>query len=277
MPTASSQLTIQFPFMPEVVWIFNNNAIVYNSQNNYVFELLIRNKKYGTGNLYGEYNVINWSDNSISYYQTFSSGADTQGRYLNSNTQWSVFCLGTNKISPFEKIITTSSTYTIPASGKYNLELYGGGGGVDCTAYHQPLTVAGGTCCQRYEELSFTKGQVVDVIIGEGGTSKVLSNQPSATAGQSTSFGNYSVPRGGLTIYSDSQQVVGQGNGNKGIHGIINTTQEVPYPVGSGIYSDLYGLCGGKKSKQMGVQLDIETMVNGRYIFSIQEIKSVNI
>lgn len=98
-------------------------------------------------------------------------------------------------------MITSSGSWTVPETGRYMLELYGGGGGTVKSSYYQ-----GGSSCQVYNSITLTKGTSIQVIIGQG---------MSENSGGSTSFGSYSVSGGGLGELNTG----GNGAGNKGTDG----------------------------------------------------------
>lgn len=100
-----------------------------------------------------------------------------------------------------EWLITSSGSWTVPRTGRYMLELYGGGGGTVRRSYYQ-----GGSSCQVYDSITLTKGTSIQVIIGQG---------MSENSGGSTSFGSYSVSGGGLGELNTG----GNGAGNKGTDG----------------------------------------------------------
>ena len=104
-------------------------------------------------------------------------------------------------MSPTTFLITSSTTFTVPYTGNYYLELYGWGGGCgglkDCS-------LQGGSSCQSYDSIALTAGSKINVSIGVGGTSTGPTNhehESEGSAGTSTTFGDYTVNGGGYTRY----------------------------------------------------------------------------
>lgn len=137
--------------------------------------------------------------------------------------------------------ITSSTTWEVPYTRKYYMELYGRGGG----GWHenQPSYAgAGGSSCQSYT-VSLTARQKINVNIGKGGTSRYWS---AATSGTTTSFGTYSVNGGGAGANSTG----GSGAGNLGTKG--GTGQNALYNYSKGkLRSELFGY-GGSGSRHGG-------------------------
>lgn len=88
-----------------------------------------------------------------------------------------------------EFIITESGNFIVPRTGRYMLELYGGGGGVSNTDdLMEGRAVQGGSSCQSYSSISLTAGDSIAVTIGAGGSYRIDGSTRPATG---TSFGNY--------------------------------------------------------------------------------------
>ena len=104
-----------------------------------------------------------------------------------------------------EWTITSSGTWTVPRTGRYMLELYGGGGSSTFRSSYQ-----GGSSCQSYDSISLKAGDVINVTIGEG-----LDSSLTGTRGGTTTFGQYSVLGG----EKGSDSAGGAGSGNKGTNG----------------------------------------------------------
>ena len=108
-----------------------------------------------------------------------------------------------------EWIITQSGTWTVPKTGKYYLELYGGGGYGALVNDFWSHTYLGGSSCQSYEAITLNKGQAISVVIGRQG------NYKGNVSPTGTQFGSYSVAAGGnATPYNGGKG--GAGSGNKG-------------------------------------------------------------
>lgn len=83
-----------------------------------------------------------------------------------------------------------NGTFTVPADGKYQIEIHGGGGGA---AYASPCSAGGGGSGELIE-LALTEGDAWDITIGAGGTRK-QGNGTGGTGGTSY-FGSFAQPGG---------------------------------------------------------------------------------
>lgn len=93
--------------------------------------------------------------------------------------------------------ITQSGTWECPATGTWQVELHGGGGGNAILTGRYTRYAAGGGSGEIYTNL-FTKGNVIQVVIGDGGSGKTISNDTvSGNSGGVTSFDTLSVSGGG--------------------------------------------------------------------------------
>lgn len=97
-----------------------------------------------------------------------------------------------------EWILTDSQTFTVPRSGRYYIELYGGGRGArslysSTFSYYPTGYYTGRSSCQSYDSINLTINQQIKVVIGTGGTSRT---EGSPTDGGATSFGDYVVEGG---------------------------------------------------------------------------------
>lgn len=130
----------------------------------------------------------------------------------------------------------TSSTWEVPYTRKYYVELYGRGGG-----WHenQPYySGAGGSSCQFYT-ISLTVRQKIAVTIGKGGTYRYWS---AATAGTSTSFETYSVNGSG----AGANRTGGSGVSNLGASGGIGENATDNYSKGK-LRNELFGYGGANQ------------------------------
>lgn len=123
-----------------------------------------------------------------------------------------------------EWTITQSGTWTVPRTGRYYIELYGGGGAGASTGY------PGGASCQSYDSISLAKGQSFSVIVGAAG----YAYSGTVENGGSTTFGSYSV--NGATS-STGWGNFGKGAGNKG----VTPTSETDYVYSTGTQGKYYG------------------------------------
>ena len=140
-----------------------------------------------------------------------------------------------------EWVITSSGSWIVPRTGRYYLELYGGGGGVSNTnEISRGKAVQGGSSCQSYSSISLTAGDSIAVTIGVGGSYRADSLTYPATG---TSFGTYSVDGGGT---GDGRTPTGgSGSGNLGTAGsVISYSTTNKYNNNNGTFGSLYGVGG---------------------------------
>ena len=137
-----------------------------------------------------------------------------------------------------EWVITSSGSWAVPKTGRYMLELYGGGGGT--FRYMSRSGYTGGASCQHYDSISLTKGESINVAIGFGGVSD--------EAGGTTSFGSYSVSGGGG---SDGTSA-GAGAGNYGAAGKYRDDGQIDLNYGTGALSKIYGYGASQRGEAGG-------------------------
>lgn len=80
-------------------------------------------------------------------------------------------------------IFTDNQTFSIPATGKYNIEIHGAGGNA---VLNSGYANTGGGSGELYQNVEFIKGQQIPVVIGK------ISSGDGAS-----SFGSYSIQKGG--------------------------------------------------------------------------------
>lgn len=196
----SNAKSVTFPFEP-IIFIHPTydtlqqvllTNLLTTSYKSYQFYALNNNgaflKKSNDGKTiywYGNSANSNFNNSGVNYYFAAIGGYDMGGQ-----TEW---------------IITQSGTWTVPRTGRYMLELYGGGGSTTFQSRYQ-----GGSSCQSYDSISLTTGDVVDVTIGAG-----LDSAKNGTRGGTTTFGQYSVLGG----EKGGDGAGGAGSGNKGTDG----------------------------------------------------------
>lgn len=95
--------------------------------------------------------------------------------------------------------------WKVPATGRYYLEMYGGGGSPSVTI-NVSSNYQGGSSCQSYDSINLTEGQIITMKIA---------NISMGGGGRGTTFGNYSVDGGWASTISAG----GTGSGNKGKDG----------------------------------------------------------
>lgn len=95
-------------------------------------------------------------------------------------------------------ILTDSSgTFKVPASGNYQVEIHGGGGGGRMTlqtGYDSIYDVCGGGGSGEVYTAEFTRGDIISYTVGKGGTG-VKNAVP--TDGEGSTFGDLAIDGGG--------------------------------------------------------------------------------
>ena len=135
---------------------------------------------------------------------------------------------------PTEFLITSNGTWTVPRTGRYYIELYGGGGGSFRSGTGE-AGYAGGSSCQSQASVSLTAGSSVSVTIGTKGRG----GNYMALAGGATTFGSYTVNGGGASDASSG----GAGAGNLGQSGTARSIGNIAVTTNNGVYGSVYG-CG---------------------------------
>ena len=191
-----------------------------------------------TAKLKTAYQQINYPDTSSNFIQIKKSDdGKTISWYRNSaslqaNVSGTIYYFaaigGYDMGGPTEWTITQSGTWTVPKTGRYYLELYGGGGG----APHGGYKFSGGSSCKSYDLISLTAGTNVNISIGVGGTNNVAST--------GTTFGNYSVEGAGNSKQSYVNNT-GLGAGNKGTNGFEDGVSYEKKTLSTGYLASNYG------------------------------------
>ena len=193
--------------------------------------------------------------------KTFSWYAD-KGAKQQSNTRGKeYYCYGISGLmsaigaGSTTWLFTENQTFIVPFTGRYYLELHGGGGGANSgyDVNRNYFSAGGGGSGQKYDAMSLTAGESVNIVIGSAGQQSGTGTP--AVAGGLTSFGAYSVNGGGEAKFSGSSinvayLVAGAGSGNIGTSGskILNSEDSVASGgVGGGIVGSFYG-CGGAEA-----------------------------
>lgn len=133
-----------------------------------------------------------------------------------------------------EWLITSSGFWTVPRTGRYYIELYGGGGGSWRSGTGE-AGYAAGSSCQSQASVSLTAGSSVSVTIGTKGRG----GNYTALAGGATTFGSYTVNGGGAS----SASAGGDGAGNLGQSGTERAIGNNTVTTNGGVYGSVYG-CG---------------------------------
>lgn len=184
-----------------------------------------------------------WLGQSKDYNRTYSYANKTLSWYssnaanqLNtSGTTYLYFAIAEETYTPYigqSFILLNSGSFVVPATGKYRIELHGGGGGnggdyivwiQNRRRYGQEvLGGAGGGSGEVYNNVQLAAGDIIPYTIGKGGSNgKDTSNQSSnpatdGTQGGTTTFGSYSIAGGmyGTAATRLSRGVCGVGSGS---------------------------------------------------------------
>ena len=193
-------------------------------------------------------------------------GGDTG---LNENT-WLTFSLVDNVWTNFDasivaEDITTSGDFIVSLTGKWLVELVGGGGAGGSS--YAPSGILGGASggssgCYVQLILELTAGEIVPCTIGAPGIASTNPASPHGGNGGNTSFGNYGTAQGGLggagvpntatyDMYPSGRSAQGPGGnpGGQGGHERINSSSGVGSYAVSGLGgASLYGMPGAQVS-----------------------------
>lgn len=219
---ASNPNTLTFPFIPQI-FIVDNYAIIYHRPIS-KFTFWQGTNSYTTNITWGE-------GNSISWYGTNLGGQNNASGKI---YYWTAIGKINDVIDDTTSfLITSSGSFTVPKTGNYYMELYGGGGGSRATSSSSGYT--GGTSCQSYSSIALSAGDVINVVIGTGGEHGGVSWD--ASSGTPTSFGSYSVAGGGAA----TNRAGGSAAGNLGTSGAYYSNSQY-YNSNKGTFPE-YGSC----------------------------------
>lgn len=217
-------------------------------------------------------NVILWGGSAVSwYYPQTDQYFPPAGIQMNTaKTTYHYLVLGYSTVGEQGNIfpdrkewtVTSNMTWTVPYTGNYFVELYGGGGYGDIKTYwvndvNYVAFAEGGSSCQRYESLHLTKNSKMVITIGIGASK--MRGASVATNATGTSFRTYSVAGGGngqvsVNNTTNIQAIGGAGAGNKGTtrkansKGTIGSTYSINYS--NGIYAKQFGYSNNSNSQQ---------------------------
>ena len=217
-------VSLTFDFYPVAVFIARNDS-------NHIF--FIRECSIATASKGYSPNVL-WFSNGLNWSYNGISGNDV----LNGNGTkyyFVAFCLPWSSVTEF--IIKNSRNFTVRRTGRYMLELYGGGG--SCNVSDSFARYAGGSSCQHYDSINLVERDIIPVTIG-------LSN-PFANGGE-TIFGDYRVA-GGTVGTSDT---AGKGAGNYGKDGSFVQANQDERIYNRGIFGQHYGVGSSSWSVDQG-------------------------
>ena len=167
----------------------------------------------------GDVNYVNIKKSADGKTISWYSDSSAREQYNDKGKTYYYAAIGGNDIGEAtEWLWTSNASFTVPKTGRYTLELYGGGGGsVNNSLY------TGGSSCQTYDEINLTKGESFAVTVGTAGVGWT------GRQGGASSFGSYTVA--GATNATISSG--GNGAGNKGANGSGTGYGGHNYPSGS--------------------------------------------
>lgn len=214
--------TITFPFQPSIVILPRQTLILSNSLD--VSLIYISSELptdfYLSSGITDSFYIKKSSDGkSITWYATAGNHGDASEFQFNIKDARYYFAGigGFDQGGQTEWILTASQIWTVPRTGRYYLELYGGGGGANMYSDASNYGCTGGSSCQSYDSIQLTTNQQINVIIGKGGESTFSSG---SNSGENTSFGNYTVSGGTRTSFLNQDSYsLGSGARNKGTSG----------------------------------------------------------
>lgn len=210
------------------------------------------------------YNVSVYLDADGKTIKFYSDNVDAQQNYKSVIYHFAAIG-GYDRGGETEWLITSSGSWTVPRTGHYMLELYGGGGGVyKADKIRSGRAVQGGSSCQSYGSISLTAGDSIVVTIGDGGLYKIDGTTRPATG---TSFGTYSVDGGGTG--DGTTATGGSGSGNLGTAGsVISYSATNKFNNNNGTFGSLYGVggWGGNSSSSSGGKSGTDGAVYLKYL-----------
>ena len=221
---ANNPTTLAFPFEPLfIIGITSPN--VYNGEFfSSVLNMAIAGTSYYQAYWFDATNLLYLSMSNDRKTVKFYSENDANAQYNVSGHIYYFAAIGGYDMGgQTEWTITQSGTWTVPKTGRYYIELYGGGG-----MNQQSTSYLGGSSCQSYDSITLTKGMFVNVSIGYGATT---------TDGTGTTFGNYSVAAGG----NGTRVSGGAGAGNLGTTGGSTSNPNVDINASKGGLGSKYG------------------------------------
>lgn len=222
-----------------VYGVNNPNTLVFDREVSFVVIM----ESTGGFSYDNNYRQIIWIGQSAdknyagTIYRTFSYSNKTLGWYANSaemqlnqsGTTYLYFAVAEENYIPYVGqtwIITESTTFTVPVTGNYKLELHGGGGGRGGDYYFENNTYydggSGGGSGQIYNNIQLTQNQSISITIGNGGAQgtngndRTLTPATNGSQGGTTTFGSYSIAGGygGGAAISTSFGTGGSASGN---------------------------------------------------------------
>ena len=253
--------TITFPFQPSIIIMPRQAANVLEAHEFliYITSELPTDSYMGSGINDAFYIKKSADGKSITWYATAYNSSNGPIYQLNEKDVKYYFAGigGYDQRGQVEWILTSTQTWAVPRTGRYYIELYGGGGRAGCP---KGRGCSGRSSCQSYNNISLSERQEISVTIGTGGNSVYGTSYEYAdkgTSGTKTTFGTYSVNGGNVTNYGGTytsgwsiQAGAAAGNlGTAGYEGVKNNTSG--YAIcnySTGRYGDKYGYGGYAKN-----------------------------
>lgn len=197
----------------------NSNSTSYDQQVRYIWlgQSKDRNRTYS------------YANKSLSWY-----GSDAATQLNTSGTTYLYFAIAEETYTPYigqSFILLNSGSFVVPVTGKYRIEIHGGGGGNGgdfghwSWQYRRNIRVtlggAGGGSGEVYNNVQLTAGDIIPYTIGKGGTNGSEGSnryEPSTpatdgTQGGTTTFGSYSIAGG---MYGTAATLTVKGTGGVG-------------------------------------------------------------
>lgn len=263
---SDNPVSITFPFVTPIVFIPNTNTSRLNwfvPRPLYAAQLSTTSwTNIASSNARNLYAKVSQDNKTYYWYADYYSSGDKSEAYQNAyNINGEVYFYvgfgGYDVGGQIEWILTSTQTWAVPRTGRYYIELYGGGGRAGCP---KGRGCSGRSSCQSYNNISLSARQEISVTIGTGGNSVYGTSYEYAskgTSGTKTTFGTYSVNGGNVTNYGGTytsgwsiQAGAASGNlGTAGYEGVKNNTSG--YAIcnySTGRYGDKYGYGGYAKN-----------------------------
>lgn len=207
---SSNKNSLTFNFYPKVLFI--DGAVMWHE--NWMTQIV-------TNDVYNQrtYGIIfSLQGKTLSWY---TNSAASQYNEKDSLYCWTV--LGETDLDEnnYSALITSSGNFVVPFTGNYYLELHGGGGGLQGTAGYGYTSAGGaGGSGNKWDSITLTAGDTIAVSIGRAAildytTTSTTQQIKTKTASTGTSFGSYTVAKGG----DGASQSVGIKAGNIATNG----------------------------------------------------------
>lgn len=199
---------------------------------------------------------------SIQYGANLWSNINIRKLPTNTGVLWSIDdfdsveqCLNTSgttyryvyvckKVNSVAALFISNGVFTVPVTGKYNIELHGvGGTSRKYTLASKYGAATGGGSGQLYENVQLTAGDTYNVVVGRYNTDNT-----------SSSFGDYTVAAGGNATSTTSSAEAGKASGNIASAGTSVKGErsenfgDISGGSGGGIFGKFYGSGGGAEA-----------------------------